>query len=267
MPLLLLFVVASAVFLFRANSPEKASFRRFWAPWVSGHQPVIISVGSNAVYRVQDDVVDRYARERGLDASGREIFIPLRDGDTVHANDLSPAYGSFVALGDVAAVSSIVASLTKQDKAYQERFPNDISFAELQNTPSILVGGFNNSMAMELTKNLEFVMRRGSEIDDQLNPGRKWLLHASLDSHDTADYAIVTRLIQRDGDAPLMSVAGLGQYGTLAAADLISNPAAVYQMTRHFGKDWADKNLQVVLRVVVVDFKASPPEIAAYRSW
>ncbi len=265
--LAVLSIVVGAALFFRVNSPEERAFKGFWAPWANSRKPVIISVGSNAVYRLQDDYIDRYARERGLQASGREIFVPLREGDVVPANDLIPAYSSFVALGDVAAVSSIVADLTKQNKAFQERFPNDISFAELQNSASVLVGGFNNPMAMELTKHLEFVMRGGSEIDDQLNPRRKWLLHASADSRDSADYAILTRLVERNGNAPLMSVAGLGQYGTLATADLISDPTALYPITKQFGNGWMQKNLQVVLQVRVVDFKAAPPEIITYRSW
>jgi hypothetical protein len=183
------------------------------------------------------------------------------------ATALSSAYSSFVALGDVAAISQIVTSLTKQDNAYQERFPNDVSFAELRNSASALVGGFNNPMTMQLTKHLEFAMRRGNEIDDTRNPSRKWLLHASVDSRDTADYAILTRLLQKNEDAPLISIAGLGQYGTLAAGELICSPATVYQMTKELPKDWAGKSLQDVLRVRVVDFKPTPPEILAYRSW
>jgi len=264
----LVLLAAVAVLLVRAaDQPEKKSFRAFWEPWISSQKPVIISIGSNAVYRFQDAYIHRYAQEHGLETSGQEIFIPFKQDDMLPGRELYPAYNSFVALGDVAAVSNIVASLAKQGKTFQERFPNDVSFAELRNTASVLVGGFNNPMTMELTKHLEFVMRGGNEIDDTLNPNRKWLLHASVDSRDTEDYAILTRLIQRNEDAPLMSVAGLGQYGTLAAAELICSPADLYQMTRQFGKGWAGKNLQVVLRVRVVDFKPAPPEIVAYRIW
>ncbi len=264
--LLLICATTATVLLLRAN-PEKGAFRAFWAPWTKSQKPVIISVGSNAVYRFKFDYVDQYAKDHGIESSGQEVFLPFKDHETLSTSELDPAYNSFVALSDVAAVSSIVANLTRQNKAFQERFPDDISFAELRVTPSVLVGGFNNPMAMELTRHLEFVMRRGPEIDDVLNPGRKWSLHVPVGTPDTADYAILTRLVQRNGDAPLLSVAGLGGYGTLAAAELISSPKAVYQLANHLPKGWADKNLQVVMKVGITDFKVGSPEIVAYRSW
>jgi hypothetical protein len=77
----------------------------------------------------------------------------------------------------------------------------------------------------------------------------------------------VTRLAQRNGDAPILSVAGMGQYGTLAAASFICNPASVAQITHSLPGGWSSRNLQVVLHVRVVDFKAQPPEIVALQVW
>jgi hypothetical protein len=183
------------------------------------------------------------------------------------ADDLFPAYNSFVALGDVAAVSRIVATLTQTKKPFQERFPNDVSFAELRENPSVLIGGFNNPMTLELTKQLQFVMRGGNEITDTLDPKRKWQLNVLKDPPDTADYAIITRLVQRNGDAPLIGVAGLGQYGTLASAELICSPTNIHLVTDRLPHGWSEKNFQVVVRISIVDFKASAAEVVAYKSW
>ena len=81
------------------------------------------------------------------------------------------------------------------------------------------------------------------------------------------DYAIITRLTKRYGDAPLLCVAGMGQYGTLAAADFICSPAAISEMTHHLPRDWATKNLQVILHVKVVDFRAAATEVVAAHTW
>jgi hypothetical protein len=261
---LLLLVTASAMFW---SSTTVSAYSKFWRPWVSNSKPVIIAVGSNAVYRLSDAVTDRYAREHHLETQGREVFMPLGPDVTLNGSDLYPAESSFVALGDVAAVSAVVANLTRQKQTFQERFPNDISFAELRETPSVLVGGFNNPMTMELTKNLRFVMRARNQIDDTQDPNRHWLLHASSDSHDTEDYAIITRLAPRSGDAPFLSVAGMGQYGTLAAADFICNPASIAQMARTLPRDWPARNLQIILHLKVVDFKPVATEIVALHTW
>lgn len=87
-----------------------------------------------------------------------EFFVPTGPGSGITGADIQPTVNSFVALGDVVAVSTIVATLTSQQQLFQERFPDDISFAEFRNNPTVLVGGFNNPMTTELTKNLPFVL-------------------------------------------------------------------------------------------------------------
>jgi len=262
----LILVAGASVAALRVPAPARA-LHDFWQPWINSPKPVIIVIGSNAVYRLSDAVTDRYTAEHHLETHGMEVFIPMGPDVTIHGSDLFPAENSFVALGDVAAVSDMVASVTRQKQAFQERFPNDVSFAELRNSPTILIGGFNNPMTMELTKDLRFVMRAHDEIDDAQDPNRRWLLHASNDSHDTEDYAIVTRMVARSGDAPVLSVAGMGQYGTLAAADFVCNPASLRQLANQLPKDWAAHNLQVILHLKVVDFKPVATEVVAVHTW
>ena len=248
------------------QTAESRSFHNFWSPWISSSNPVILAIGSNAVYRLSDNLADQYARTHGLEPHGKEFFVPFAPTDTIRGADLGPAENSFVALGDVAAVSHLVANITRQNQKFQERFPNDISFAELRNNPSLLVGGFNNPMTIELTKKLRFVLRARNEIDDTQDSTRRWVLNASQDSHDTEDYAIITRIVHSP-DAPMLSVAGMGQYGTLAAADFICNPSAVSDMARNLPPHWETRNLQFILHLKVVDFKVVGTEIVATHIW
>ena len=247
---------------------QSMRFHAFWGPWADARKPVIIAIGSNAVYRLSDSLADNYAHTHGLDPHGEEFFVPFAPTDTLHGSDLVPAESSFVALGDVAAVSHIVANLTREKQKFQERFPNDISFAELRNSPSLLVGGFNNPMTIELTKKLRFVLRARNEIDDTQNANRRWVLNASPDSHDTEDYAVVTRIVNwNSGDSPMLSVAGMGQYGTLAAAEFICNAASISNVAHNLPKHWEDRNLQLLLHVKVVDFKVAATEVIAVHTW
>ena len=266
--LLALIVLAIGGVLFTApwDAPQNVRFHAFWSPWIHSGNPVIIAIGSNAVYRLSDGLADQYASTHGLQTEGKEFFVPFAPNDTVRASDLVPAENSFVALGDVAAVSHLVANITREKQSFQERFPNDISFAELRNSPSLLVGGFNNPMTLELTRNLRFVLKARNEIDDTQDRTRRWVLKTSQDSHDTEDYAIVTR-IAHSTDAPMLSVAGMGQYGTLAAADFICNPAAISDMARKLPPHWETGNLQLVLHVKVVDFKVAATEVVANYTW
>jgi hypothetical protein len=260
-------IAAVVIFLVLWSGSQAASFRAFWGPWTSSPKPVIIAIGSNAVYQLSDEVTDSYAKEHHLEPRGKEFFVPIDPNGSIRGRDLRPAYNTFVALGDVAAVSNIVAALTRQKQPFQERFPDDISFAELRNSPSLLVGGFNNPMNIELTKDLRFVFRVRNEIDDQQNPNHRWQLRASEDSHDTEDYAIINRLVQKPGNAPILSAAGMGQYGTEAAAEFICSPAAISGLVGRLPKNWQTRNLQIVLHVKVVDFKPTTTEIVGLYTW
>jgi hypothetical protein len=260
-------VCAALYWVHELPSQPNLAYRQFWRPWTQSSKPVIIAVGSNAVYRLSNRLTDRYAKDHNIQDLGMEFFIPLDASSTLSGGDIEPAPDSFVALGDVAAVSNLVATLTSKGQRFQERFPNDISFAELRNNPTILVGGFNNPMTIELTKHTPFVLGARNEIDETDGAHRKWVLRASQDSHDTEDYAILTRMVPSNGDSPILSVAGMGQYGTQAAANFVSDPQAVASLARSLPGGWQHKSLQVVMYIRVIDFKASSSRVVAARLW
>lgn len=246
--------------------PERV-LRTFWGPLIDSSKPVLISIGSNAVYRVSDEGADTYSRQNHIENWGMEFFPQFAPGQSFASTGLHPAETSFVALGDVASVSETVATLTRLTKNFQERFPNDISFAEVRSNPTVLIGGFNNPMTRELTRNYRFVLAARNRIEDQNQRGRAWVLHASTDSHDTEDYAIVTRVLRHEEDEPLVSVAGMGQYGTLAAAEFICKPEGLHQLEGSLGKGWQRRNLQVVLHIKILDFTPVSTTIIATHTW
>lgn len=243
------------------------TFHTFWAPFLGTSRTVLISIGSNAVYRVADSQVNEYIQQHGITSGGMEFFPAFAPDQTFSSTGLHPAADSFVALGDVAAASETVRTLTHFGQAFEERFPNDISFAEVRDHPTILIGGFNNPTTLELTRTLPFVLSGRNQIVDRTIPDRSWELHASTDSHDTEDYAIVSRLLASKDIAPMVSVAGLGQYGTLAATELISKPENLEPLIATLGPKWASLNFQAVLRIKVVDFKPVSTVVVATHSW
>ncbi|SFS13740.1 hypothetical protein SAMN05421771_2383 [Granulicella pectinivorans] len=262
--LFLLAALSVALFLHGKND---RMLRAVWGPLLDSPKPILISIGSNAVYRVSDDKADEYSRENHLENSGMEFFPHFSSTQTYGSTGLQPAENSFVALGDVATVSEVVATLAHFSKTFQERFPNDISFAEVRSNPTVLIGGFNNSMTRELSRNLRFVLAARNRIEDRNQPGKVWELHASTDSHDTEDYAIVTRILRHDEVEPMIIVAGMGQYGTLAATDFICQPKSLDELSRSLGGDWQKQNFQMVLRIKVIDFKPVSTSIIATYVW
>jgi hypothetical protein len=259
-------IVGTVIHDYGQNRPER-ELSLFWQPFLKNPKPVLISVGSNAVYRLSDQVADAYSRDHHLEASGMEFFPQLQPDATLDSSGIHPAPDSFVALGDVAAVSQTVANLTRMHKGFQERFSNDISFAEIRSSPTILVGGFNNPMTRELTRNFRFAFISRNRIDDRQNPGKSWVLNASQDSHDTEDYALISRIPVGDDSAPLISVAGLGQYGTLAATNFVFDPQRLTELQKSLPTNWRNRNLQILLHIKVTDFKPGSITVVALHSW
>jgi hypothetical protein len=85
--------------------------------------------------------------------------------------------------------------------------------------------------------------------------------------HDTEDFAIVSRVINQPGEAPYLSIAGLGASGTQAASDFVSSNAQLTALAKAAPRGWQDKNMQVVLRIKIVDFKPVSTDIVAIHTW
>jgi hypothetical protein len=262
----LLVLVASSAAYVSVTGRDQRALAAMWGPFLKRGTPVLLSVGSNAVYRVSETVADTYGKTHHLEGQGMEFFPDFSPQQTLASTGLQPAPASFVAEGDLSAVADAVTVLTSLHQPVQERFTNNISFAEVQSSPSVLIGGFNNPMSIEFGRSLRYAMTSRTQIQDRKIAGKVWVLSAPRDARETQDYAIVTRLISGD-QAPLLEVAGLGQYGTLAAMHFVCAPDAIRSLSRVAGADWTHRNLQLVLKIRVVDYRPAGTEIVASSSW
>jgi hypothetical protein len=65
----------------------------------------------------------------------------------------------------------------------------------------------------------------------------------------------------------LVEVAGITQYGTDAAADLVTNADLIAEALRTAPSNWQSKNLQLVLHVKVISGTPSSPKVVATHFW
>jgi len=61
--------------------------------------------------------------------------------------------------------------------------------------------------------------------------------------------------------------AGITQYGTDAASDLVTSPDLMAEALRGAPKDWQSKNLQIVLRVKVISGAPTSPKVVQRYFW
>ncbi len=254
-------------YVHRMHTSADLALSVFWEPLVHENRPVLISVGTNAVYSFTNEAREAYAQENRLDPNGPEFYMSWPAGHLIDQKDITRAKNSFVALGDVEAITHVASYLTTQSKTYEERFPPDISFAELGESPSVLVGGLNNPKTLEFTKDLRFYFKSNKAIGDRKDPAKEWRVSRSGDANDTSDFAIVTRVLSHHGGSSFISVAGIGQYGTLAAGCFITSPQSFEVFTKVAPSGWESKNLQLVLQIRVVNFHAVSSQVVASEVW
>ena len=241
-----LVLVAAAVLLWVLNRPPVTPLEEFWAPVLNGSSPLQLCAAYVPVYGVDIDPT---------------ITPPA------HVSDFTLLTDQFVGGGDLIATSRLAAMLTRLHRPYSVKLGN--SFADLRSGPAILVG-FSYTKWNQISNQMRFFVdgfRRPAGITDNGKPTQWVLPDLPRDRRTTEDYAIVSRLFHPDTHAMLVELAGITQYGTDAAADLVTNPDLMAEALRGAPPDWRKKNLQLVLHVKVISGAPSSPKVVKQYFW
>jgi hypothetical protein len=242
-------LVAAAGFVTYERTHAQVTMRdQFWAPVFQGNAPVSLCAAFVPVYTPTRQPTAQQ---------------PLRTEDFILLND------QFVGGGDLVAVSRLASMLTRMDRAYQLRIGSDVSFHDLSNAPAILVG-YSYTRWKEISSQLRFFIDTSHEpmtITDNGVPTEWALPNLPADRRTNEDYAIVSRVFHPDTHAMLVEVAGVTQYGTEAAADLVSSSDLLAEALKGAPADWQTKNLQLVLHVKVISGSPTSPKVVASHFW
>jgi len=248
----------------------RSILEQFWSPLLDTPKPVLIYTGANPVYMPSAQLIERYRATHhlnDLDTEGHEFLVPVSDNEKLGAGDLVEMKNEFVTLGDVSANVSVASLLTHFNHAFDLRSGEDVAFGDLRQSPAILIGAFNNAWTLQMTGDLPFVFGSGLTITDRSDQARQWRpVYAS--EHDVQlDYALVARLPHSKTGGVLITIAGITQCGTRAAAEFITSSEGVNELLRSAPKGWADRNVEFVLQTKVVNNIPTTPTVVALRAW
>jgi len=267
---LVLAIVATLLGL-RAHKHPMSPLEVFWSPVFQSSQPVIICLAKPVVYRPSDEIYEHYTRNHPgtfqTEAERDNEVLPLDPSERITWGNMQiyPGYG--VASGDAYAAVQISNLLVRMGKPSQVRIGNSYSFEDLRTSPAVVLGAFNNRWTMQMTSNLHFVLLYQQGVQEQIRGGRLWSSQYDPKKGYTADYGVITRLLNAKTGQFLISAAGIGSPGTQAAGELISNPAYLEEMLRTAPPDWSRKNMQVVVQTSVIDAIPGPPHVVASYFW
>jgi hypothetical protein len=275
--LILGFTVALAVallaaFVYRAGNGNP-TVNQFWSPVLATTEPVLICLAKPTVFVPSRELLQKYSKspsEFTTELQRLTLPAPMQPQDKLVWGDMVK-YGDYgVAAGDAYAAVRLSALLGKMGKESQVRIGSHYSFADLRNSPAIVVGAFNNRWTMQMTSNLHFafVEEDGKQMIREQGPaGRAW--RAKFGPHDEVieDFGIVTRLLNSKTGQFVVSTAGILSDGTQAAAELVSSSHYLEEALRTAGPGWAKKNLQFVVQTTVTDSVPGPPQTVAVYTW
>lgn len=259
-------VLGAAAFSLR----PKDVVQLFWSPFLKGSKPVLIYTGANPVYLPSSQLVERFKATHhvsALDTAGHEFLVPVSEEEKLGAGDLVSIKDEFVTVGDVSANVGVATLLTRFKRAFDLRSGEDVAFGDLRESPTILIGAFNNPWTLQMTGDLPFVFGSGLTIRGQNDSAHQWHPVISSENKVQLDYALVARLPQSKTGGALLAIAGITQCGTRAAAEFITSQDGIKELIRTLPKDWAAKNLEIVLQARVVNDIPTNPTVVAVRTW
>jgi hypothetical protein len=249
---------------------KRSDLDRLWSPLLKAPGQVLICVGQPVAYNLksaqaQDEI-------QGFEAPQPPGSPPA--GRLIRPEDLIILWDRYVALGDAVCLVHLTSLLERYGKPYRVRGERSTSFADLRDTPAVLIAAFDNPWTLRTAGQLRFTFRKDSAHDtdmvhDSQHPeNTEWKLTGAWPNWDIPnDYAIVSRILDTTTDRPVVIAAGITQYGTMAAGEFLSSPEYFSEAARQFPGDWQKKNLQIVLRVPVVHRTAGRPRILATHVW
>ena len=260
---LLIAAVAAAMVDWRRSNLDDV-----WGPILKSPGTVLVCVGVQAAYNwrsaeAQDEI-------QGIVQPPPNIAARRPIGE----NDLVLLRDRYVALDDAMCLVRLTSLLERYRKPYRIRAERSTSFADLRDTPAVLIGAFDNPWTLRTADQLRFTFGKDSEHDigmvhDRQHPeNTQWKLAQYWPNWDVpVDYAIVTRMVDTTSDRPVIIAAGLTQYGTFGAGEFLSNQEYFAEAARRLPANWQKKNLQIVLSVPVVNRIPGRPRILAIHVW
>jgi hypothetical protein len=194
------------------------------------------------------------------------IFIPvLTDRSNGQLTDR-------VGIGPAAVLRRAADFLTRRNYPYHLRFGADLTFAQLREQPSLLLGGFSSIWTQRITSGLHYTLDSTvSESDGCIRDtktGQSWqAVNRRANGYADQDFGLLCRLFDSDSGQIVLLAAGITTFATEGAGAVFFDPASFSTLLRHAPVNWETKNFQAVVRVSIFGTTPSSPEIVATYFW
>lgn len=244
--------------------------RRKMSLWIAATILVAVAISVSWLNFHHPNIVDQFWQPLFQGSNSILIiptYVPTYDSST------NPPTGTYTLMtdqyvggGDLVAAVEVSSMLVRLGHPFSLRMGTGVSLDELRNTPTVLIG-YSSTQWEDVTKKFRFFIDDATQgmVRDYGKPTDWYPHHETLQHHTDEDYAVISRAFDPETRSMLILVSGCMQYGTEAAARLITSPDQLSAALRGAPKDWQQKNLQLVIHVdVVANSPASTKVVASY---
>ena len=232
------------------QSSQTSALTEFWAP--------VLNTSDAVLFCIADQM--QYTAIALRDAQDPSKQLVLKDNLTaVVIDDLSPTV-------------KIAGFLQSNHKKYSVRGEGSTTLMDLRSGPTVFIGAYDNQWTLRLLKPLRFhfvndaSMMHFGIVDASAKTPTSWVVDRSqqIATNNYRDYAIVARFTDSTTGKLAVVVAGIGRGGTIAAGELLTDPAQLAPVLRTAGNK---RNIELVLSTPIIGGEPGPPRVEASYAW
>ncbi len=252
--LALLAVAGAAAVLAHRRSTTPMS--QLWDEFAHQDRPVLISLPAPAVLTLEH----------------QDKWLPLQPDESIPSMELHVEDNYYTGVGAATGAARFAEQLARRRQEFNVKFGTDVTFADLKQSPALLLGAFTSVWSIEMTRQLRFNLATDGNtrrIVDTFPGGAIWEeLDRSSAQMPTADvYALITRMLNSDAGHPILMAAGISALGTQAAVEFLTHEPYFDTFDQVASNDWTRKNFQIVIRSRIHGHSAGRPVIVAWYVW
>lgn len=229
-------------------SLTRAPNERFWAPLLENGRPVLLCIGGP-----------------GLAPVLGETAAPAKSKNQLTLAEVFVSENEKVAYSDAATLAMLAGFLGARGVPCRIAHESEVDLDDLKQGPAVLIGALNNDWGLRLAGHLRFTFSFDSETQtcSILDRGEAaWSIRLDVPFMSVReDRGVITRVIHETTGQPMVLAAGLTMLGTLAAGELLTNPAGLPE------GEWERPNAQVVFAATVLRGAAAAPRVIEAWFW
>jgi hypothetical protein len=247
--LTIILVGAGAVFLPRVLQPSKP-VDPFWEPILKTNEPILFCVADQ----------------------NQDSFLTLRDANDLNHQIHFKSSLTAVSIDDLGPILRIGSILQSKGKKYTVKAERASSLMDLRNGSTIFIGAFDNAWTLRLTRSLRYHFANNPEmsefgiIEGNSSFPMRWAIHRpeQIATNNYRDFAIVARFTDTTTGKLAVVAAGVGQGGTIAAGEFLSDPENLLQAMRNLG---TRKNMEFVISTQIIDGEPGTAKVETAYFW